>query len=226
MKSRKLDGVRKSEIVQSADSAGAKVALSAVPSQLKNSLEINLPAELRDRLWFEPDLDHGLERCEDAIVAMAGNELSGPAQRLRGSLLARVAVDLERHLDEQVRFEELLEQLDPWLEPRGYEIGETLALRGEIQDGLQLIVSGQASVHDADGARLYQCGPGDVIEPWSAFSEHTASATVIANDGCHTMMLTSSARAILETDDNELTLRLFAFLVGRKPPSALGLDPD
>ena len=139
-------------------------------------------------------------------------------------MLDRVADDLERHLAGLARFEELLEDLEPWLEPHEYEVGETLAVRGEVQDGLQLVVFGQATVHDADGARLFQCGPGDVVEPWAAFSGHLASATVIARDPCRTMTLTSVARGLLESDDNELTLRLFAFLVSRRLPGSLSLE--
>ena len=63
------------------------------------------------------------------------------------------------------------------------------------------------------GKRLYQCGPGDVIEPWAAFSEHLASTTAIARNRCRAMVLMPTRRELLEWDDNALTLRLFAFLI-------------
>ena len=212
------------QFVQSADSAGVRVVFSAAPGKIEESLRNNLPAQVRERLRFETDLDHGLEHCEDMIVAVAASELSEPSNRQRGRLLDRVADDLKRHLDGLARFEELLEDLEPWLEPREYEAGEALAVRGEVQDGLQLVVVGQATVHDVDGTRLFQCGPGDVVEPWAAFSEHLASATVIARDPCRTMTLTSGARGLLESDDNELTLRLFAFLISRRLPGSVSLE--
>ena len=212
------------QFIRLADSAGARVALTEAPRKLEGSLRNNLPAEIQERIRFEPDLDHGLEHCEDAIVAMAARELADPAQGLRRRLLNRIAVDLERHLDEQILFEEMLEELDPWLVSREYEAGETLVVRGAVQDGLQLLVSGHVSVHDAEGTRLYQCGPGDVVEAWAAFSEHIASVSAIARDPCRTMVLTAAARELLESDDNELSLRLFAFLIGRQQPRGVSLD--
>ena len=68
-------------------------------------------------------------------------------------------------------------------------------------------------VNSGEGKRLYQCGPGDVIEPWAAFSEHLASTTAIARNRCRAMVLMPTRRELLEWDDNALTLRLFAFLI-------------
>ena len=202
-----------------AESAGTRVVISAAPRQIEESLRDNLPAEVRGGLLFETDLDHGLERCEDMVIAMADTELSNAAKDSHGHLLDRVAPDLERHLDEQARFEELLEQLQPWLEPQGFEVGKALAVQGEVQNGLQLLVSGHASVHDAEGSRLYQCGPGDVLESWAAFTQHIASVTTIARTPCRTMTLTPAARRLLQSEDNDLCLRLFAFLLSRQPSS-------
>ena len=195
------------------------MVISAAPRQIEESLRDNLPAEVRGGLLFETDLDHGLERCEDMVIAMADTELSNAAKDSHGCLLDRVAPDLERHLDEQARFEELLEQLQPWLEPQGFEVGKALAVQGEVQNGLQLLVSGHASVHDAEGSRLYQCGPGDVLESWAAFTQHIASVTTIARTPCRTMTLTPAARRLLQSEDNDLCLRLFAFLLSRQPSS-------
>ena len=193
--------------------------------QVRKSLRLGLPDEFRGRLRFERDLDHGMELCEDMIVAVADAELAEPTNRSRGRLLDRVAADLERHLDDLVDFEDLVERLAPWLEPREYGCGDALTVRGEIQEGLQFVVSGTAAVLDGDGARLRQCGPGDVIETWASFSGHMASATTVARTACRTMMLTSVARELLEADDSELCLRLYAFLISRHS-SRRAPDPD
>ena len=157
-------------------------------------------------------------------MAEAERTLSGAEERSHSRLLERVADDLERHLDEQVFFEEMLDQLTPWLESRGYQAGVALAALGEVQEGLQLLVSGRASVHDAEGTRLFQCGPGDVIEPRAAFGAHAAPATTIAQDPCRTMMLTPIGRKLLESDDKELSLKLYGFLISRPPPGGLSLE--
>ena len=206
------------QFVQATNSAGTCVAISAAPKQLEQGLRNNIAVEVQDRVWFETDLEHGLERCEDMIVAMAERELSYPAKRSRGRLLDRVEIDLVRELDELVSFEELMEKLEPWLEPREYEVGDALAVRGESQEGLQLLTWGRASAHDAEGTRVYQCGPGDVLEPWAAFSDQIATCSVVAEVPCRTMMLTPTARKLLELDDNGLSLKLFAFLINRRSP--------
>ena len=205
------------QFLHSAHAGDARVVISAAPEQLEQSLRGNLPDDVRRGLHFEVDLDHGLERCEDLLIARLDAESSEPA-RDRARLLDRSAAELERHLEQQIRFEELLEMLAPWLEPREYDAGEKLAARGEVQHGLQLLVSGRVSVHDAQGTRLYHRSPGDALEPWAAFDEHIAATTAVARSACRTMMLTASARELLVSHDHALSLRLFAFLINQRPP--------
>ena len=215
------------QFVQSARRAGVRTVFSEVPPQIEESLRSNLPAEAREQSWFEPDFGSGLERCEELLITLAMRGPSGPKDDERGRLFERVAGRLERHLDEMVAFEELLERLEPWLEPRAYAEGEILSLQGEVRDGLQLLVSGLVSVHDAEGTRLHHCGPGDVLDAWSAFEEkNVASTTAIARTPCRTMMLTPVARERLESDDKDLTPRFFTYIISRQPPGGLFLDSD
>ena len=61
-----------------------------------------------------------------------------------------------------------------------------------------------------------------MLEPWAAFSEHEASFTAVARTPCRTMVLDPKRRELLEADDNDLTLKLFAFLIrSRSSPGAL-----
>ena len=212
------------QFARSARSAGTQVVVCGASSQVEEGLRGNPVLESQDAFWFEADLDHGLERSEDAILEIAVEELSQGAGNARDSLLANVAPALEERLDEQIAFEELVERLAPWLEPREYGPGEEISLRGEIQDGMHLLVTGHASVHDGDGTRLYQCGPGDVLEPWAAFREHAAAFTAIARSRCRTMVLAPTRRELLEADDKVLTVRLFAFLL-RTRSSRIALFP-
>ena len=203
------------QFIRTIGPAGPQLVISAASAQIEKNLRQGLGAEFRQPLRFERDLDHGLEHCEDRIVALTDAELSEPTMRSRGRLLDRVADDLERFLDDRIVFEDLIERLGPWLEPREYRRGDALTVRGELQEGLQFIVSGEASVHDGDGTRRLQRGPGDVLETWAAFSRHLAAATVIARTGCRTMLLTPGARQLVEADDRDLCLQLYAFLINR-----------
>ena len=199
-----------------------KLTICAASAQLEANLRSHLTAADRGIIQFERDLDHGLESGEDALLALASDEFSQAPRDVRGHLLDRVADDLERHLGAQIVFEALIEQLRPWLAPREFASGDMLAERGHAQDGAHFLISGQVSVHGPEGKRMYQCGPGAVLEPWAAFSEHEASFTAVARTPCRTMVLDPKRRELLEADDNDLTLKLFAFLIrSRSSPGAL-----
>ncbi len=204
---------------------GSKILITEASKQLQTHLRQHLAASDEGLLRFERDLDHGLERGEDAILATASEELARAGDAGRGALLSRVTDDLVRHLDSQIVFEELIERLEPWLEPRTFGAGERLAERGAFQAGAHFLVAGEVSIHDPAGRRLCQCGPGDVIEPWAAFSEHPAESTAEARIACRTMMLSPAAMHLLQRDDNELALKLSAYLIKARSMPGDTLSP-
>ena len=196
--------------LQSANAAGVPVVLSSVSAGMRSGLERNMPPAEYARLQVEPDEDRALERSEDIIIAAWKAEVE-KVEDHRASLLDHSFDDLERHLDRQIRFEELVEDLRGWLQPRRYSAGDSLAPPEGPREGLQLLLSGRASAYDAAEARLYQCGPGDAI--WPASGLEGRAATVIADDVCRTMLLTAEARRRLEEEEVELALRLYRYLL-------------
>ena len=198
--------------VHTAHSVGARVVFSAVAEKLKNGLERNLPSHIYDDLLFEPNADRALERCEDIVLA-AWRSDRGEEMGWGDTLLERVVGDMERHLDRQVLFEDMVDELGDWLEPRSHDAGEILVSIGERQNGLQLLITGQASVYDVNGTRLYQCGPGDAVEPRSAFGAYAAETAMIADQPCRAMMLTPAARLWLEENEEQLILKLYRYLL-------------
>lgn len=204
--------------MHAAYAAGTRVVLSAASTQLKNELGRGLPPPVFDNLVWESDADRGLERCEDIVIAAWRSD---PAREksLRDSLLERVTDDMERQLDRQILFENLVHDLRDWLEPREYEVGEALTTRGEPQHGLQLLMTGRASAYDSGGTRLHQHGPGDVIEPQGAFGAHTATLATVADEPCRAMMLTPAATAWLEEHEGQLILQLYRYLLTATTPA-------
>ena len=194
--------------MHAAYAAETRVVLSAASAQLKNELAHGLPPAVSDNLVWELDADRGLERCEDIVIAA---QRSDPGRR--GSLLERVTDAMERQLDRQILFENLVHDLRDWLEPREYEVGEALATIGEPQHGLQLLMTGRASAYDSRGTRLHQHSPGDVIEPQGAFGAHTATLATVADEPCRTMVLTPAATAWLEEHEGQLILQLYRYLL-------------
>ena len=207
--------------------AGVRVVLSAVPDNCKSGLEQNLPPSVYADVKFESDADRALERCEDIVIAARRSAL----RREEGSgdlLLDHFAGDMESHLDRRILFEDVAHELREWLEARDYAPGEALVTMGAPQDGLQLLLIGRASVYDAAGVRLHQCGPGDVLEVRGAFESYAAAVAAVAEEPCRTLVLTSSVRRRLEERQGALMLELYGYLLTAEARTAslLGLDAD
>ena len=172
-----------SRFLQTAHAAGVRVVLSTLSKELQTGLEHNLPPAVYAELLVEPDADRALERCEDIVIA----EWRDMADERRSSLLEHTVDDLERYLERQIDFENLLEKLRPWLSPRQYAADEALVGPDAPQEGLQLLLSGRASGYDSAGTRLFQRGPGEAI--WPAGAAEQRATSVIADDPCQAMVL-------------------------------------
>ena len=197
-----------------ADSIGTSVVIVAPDNRSQADLRRELARGKRGDMFWEKDLDHGLERCEEIVLAVSSNGAAVGSEGLR----ARMIDDTLRHLDELVFFEELIERLRPWLEARDYAAGETVVAEGKKHDGMFLIVEGQVSVFAQDGSRLRQHGPGDVLSPQAAVRDHQASIRAIAGRGCRVMVLTPVARRVLENDDVGLTVELDRYVISSLAP--------
>ena len=56
------------QFIQAARSTGTRVVLASAPGQLRDELHRNLPPPVFEKVLFEADSDHGLERCEDIVI--------------------------------------------------------------------------------------------------------------------------------------------------------------
>ncbi len=200
-----------SRVLQTAKDAGVRVVLSAPSVPLQAGLARNLPPPAHAALVTVATIDLALERCED-IVIEAWKSADAPAQR--DALLERAAVDLERHLDRQIEFEDLMAALGEWLEGCDYAPGETIGVATGPVPGLELLVAGRASARDSAGSRAYQCALGEVVWPPGAREEDVVA--VVAEAPSRTMLLTPAARRRLENDRPELALKLYRYLVAER----------
>ena len=196
--------------VQTANEARVQVVLCATSKQFMAGLKRSLPPAVFADLLVEQSTDRALERCEDIIIAAwkADDEM---ADKRRSMLLEAAGDDVERYLDRQIYFEDLVEKLQRWLNPRDYSAGESIAGPDAKREGLELLTSGRASVYDAIGVRLYQCVPGDPIWPPGALERNAVS--VITDEPCRTIVLTSAARRWLEEHEERLALKLYRYLL-------------
>ena len=196
------------------DDNGVQAVICTRSARLESNIARNLASEARERIWFEADVDHALERCEDRMIAQASGELASSA---RGALLEHVAEELEGHLDRLVVFEELVERLGPWTERRAHEEGAVLARGDGASEGMQLLVSGRATIRDERGGRVAELGPGNVLEDRAAsLGAHRLSTRTVADEPCVTMSMTGSGQRVLEATEPELCLKLYRYVLSER----------
>ena len=210
--------------IRAAHAEGVVVVLAGASERLVAALEAELPPAMHAGLVSERDEDHALERCEEIVIEKWQSRQASEGGA-RDTLLEQVVDDFARHLDRQVLFEELLEELEDWMEPREFAVGETIIASGQPCDGLQLLREGRASQFDAGGARLFQLSPGDVIEPRGAFDSSPAVFTTIAVERCRTLVMTPEARARLERSHTQRMLALYGYLFTADAAGSGALPP-
>lgn len=204
---------------RAAHAEGVAIVVVGASERFQTELKSELPTSVHEDLGIERDEDHALERCEEIIIAKWRSQL-GNEEQLRQRLLERVVDDFARHLDRQALFEELLDDLEAWLETRAYAVGETLVDPGKPRDGLLLLREGRASQFDTGGDRIRQFSPGDVIEPRGAFDSVPAMEATIADERCRAMLLTRDARKSLERKEPQRILRLYEYIFTAGPSKA------
>ena len=199
------------------------LVLVGLSDMLRSGLEQNLQPEIFKTIHVEPDADFGLERCEDIIIT----EWNADAAKTdpRGiRLFDATADDIEFRLEQQIQFEELIEELEHWLIPREYSANEILTGPDRSQDGLQFLLSGRASVYDHTGTRLRQFIPGDAIWPVRKLDDH--ANLVLADDSCRTMVMAPTDMHWLEETEERLALKFYRYLIAQTFNDQLRADPS
>lgn len=202
---------------RAASAGGVQVVLSVSSASLRAALVRNLPPAVMAGLSVERSEDRALERCEDLVLEAWVSQTRGADER-RDALLLRTASDLERHLERQAQFEDLMGRLEPWLADISLPAGKML--RGGGREDLLLLTEGRASVYDPGGQRLRQCAAGDPVGPLSAIDGRAAQ--VIADEPCRAVVMAAAAWRRLEQEDPQLALELYRHLfvsrVAAEPP--------
>ena len=163
--------------------------------------------------WFEdestsyvqimPDLDHGIEWCEERIL----KELS------LGESHEGILQQLSRYLptpdDHQI--------LDTYLERRQVEPGDQLARQGDPSDEMYLLQSCTASVYlDTSSGkkhRIRRAGAGTVFGEVGFYLGTPRTASVIIDTGGELFVLSQAANARLEQEHPHIAAALHKFMI-------------
>ena len=190
-------------MAQRASSAGCQLIFAAAPAALARQMQRASPQEAAT-LRFLPDLDRALEYCEDALLAQHSPAHGHGDNAARREQLFDLSVDaLLRTLEENERFEALIDTLGTLLERRTVAAAATIVEAGDALDGVLLLLAGQAEEVVPEAAattrRLRTLAPGDMLGQTGA-TPQPAATRVSALTECTVALLPTATLRQIESE--------------------------
>jgi SulP family sulfate permease len=134
-------------------------------------------------VWFDPDLDRGLERCEDGLLAGPGSGAGAAVDGLAGCPPA----------------------VRPLLERLSLGVGEVLIHQGEPPDDVYILGSGglrvEVTTTNGTRVRVRTVRPGVMVGEIALYTGSIRTADVIADVPSVVYRLRRAAIERLEADD-------------------------
>ncbi|AUX38410.1 MULTISPECIES: SLC26A/SulP transporter family protein [Sorangium] len=184
---------------------GVRLILTEVPADIRNHLERGeVVIENDDVCRIYPDLDRGLEACENEIIQEA------PPSMLPPPMLFYDLQDVFNGREDMLRFLGYLERVEA---PAGFD----LFRQGDVSKDLYLIESGELTAWlEIDGKkikRLRTMGPGSVVGESGLYMGEKRSATVTASRQATLYRLSEEALRRLTDEAPELAAAFHHFVV-------------
>ena len=190
------------KIQRAAEHAGVRVVFTGMSEQLAAEWVVGA-AGVHDTIEHFGGLDHALEWCEDQLILPDATNA--------------VPVSLVDWLEYELRSTDLAERLLPYLEPRGYAIGEALCRQGEHADAMFFVEAGRVRVvyENPEGreVRLRSLGNRTILGEMGLYRDVLRSATALAEQPCTVHVLSAGALTAMEVADPSLTAALTAAIV-------------
>jgi sulfate permease, SulP family len=184
------------KVAQLAEANRFELVFAGVPDRVRGQLRRGGVVVSDGVVRFEPDLDHGLQRCEDVLLQEAEQVGGGD-----GSSEALT---------------NLLPRLRTYLEKRPLEEGTVLIRQGEPPDDLFVLESGRLGVEvgTPDGARirLRSMRAGVVVGEVGLYMGAPRTADVIAETPSVVLRLTRKSIERMEAEEPELAAALHRWL--------------
>lgn len=153
---------------------------------------------------FFKDLDHGLEWCEEQILSIHGDEISGKA-------------DLRSQLEALWPRPERVARLLSYLEPRRCEPGTLLIRQGDAADALYFLESGEVTTRlelaNGHSQRLRRQGSGTVLGELGLFLGVPRTASVVVETPSVLHRLSAESLDRLKREEPEVSADFHEFLV-------------
>jgi SulP family sulfate permease len=181
--------------VQLAEASGFEVVFAGAVERVEDQLRRGGVVATEGIVRFEPDLDRGLQRCEDVLLAEARPATArGPGDGAAG----------------------LPPHLEAYLERRSLAEGTVLIRQGDPPDDLFVLESGRLRVElttpEGERLRLSTVRPGVVVGEVALYSGVPRTADVIAEEPSVVLELTRASIERLEAEEPETAAALHRWL--------------
>jgi SulP family sulfate permease len=187
------------KVIHLAEAHGFELVFTGAREQVRRQLARGGVEETEGIVWFEPDLDRGLQRCEEGLLADAA-ATAAPV----GS-----PGDPDSH-------GAMPPGLAPYLERIELEEGRVLIRQDDAPDDLFVLESGRLRVETetADGTRLRlsTLRPGVVVGEVALYTGVPRTADVVTETHCAVRRLSGAAIARIEAEDPALAAALHRWL--------------
>jgi SulP family sulfate permease len=185
---------------------GFKLIMTQVSKGIRRQLALG-GLHPRDSGAFRlfPDLDYGLEWCEQSLLSACSQPTNGTHSNL--------PAQLEDIWPKEVPSIRLL----PYLESRRVERGQHLIRQSELSESLYFIESGRvtARIEMSNGRslRLRTMGPGTVVGEVGMFLGGQRMASVVTEADCEVYRLSAQSLDRMRREDPALALAFHQFLI-------------
>jgi SulP family sulfate permease len=188
------------KLVHVAEANGFELVLTGVSERVQAELERGGVIASEGVVRFEPDLDRGLQRCEEGLLETAAGDADRiEAQDDPGEALAEMPPGLSRHLERESLPE-----------------GTVLIRQDEPPGDVFVLESGRLSVETVTTAgtrmRLATINPGVVVGEVAMYTGVTRMADVVSEEPSVVLCLRRSAIERMESEEPELAAALHRWL--------------
>ena len=177
------------------------VVYTNLPDSIVTQLRVNGSPEVQ----IFSDLDHGIEWCENQIIAYEGL----PVKEKRQTLEMQLARNMPAHLD--------MEKLFKYFEREEIDANTYIIRQGDLSNELYFIEEGQVTVHlemeEGHMIRLRTMGVGTVVGEIGLYLGNPRSASVIADMPTTAYRLTAQSLRQLEHDHADIAAAFHRFMI-------------
>jgi SulP family sulfate permease len=177
-------------------------------------------SDAHKRLYFFSDLDKCLEHCEDKIVETemgADQAKLQNVKQVKNDLMQAVYNDVMAALEHQIKFEELVDRMKPYLEELKVSEGEHLFKQRDTGRDLFFIMRGTINLigesRQGIATRIRTLGPWTITGEVGAFSGYHAPYSAIAEKEGLVSRLSEENREQMESENPELAAEFHRLII-------------